>query len=55
MIHPADPGGRSGKYIYDVAKGEFKGLSATKNEQLLSKPEIQQAIQKGLRYLGVTQ
>jgi hypothetical protein len=26
----------SGKYIYDVGKGEFKGLSATQNRQLLS-------------------
>ena len=45
----------TGKYIYDVGKREFKGLSATKNEQLLSRPEVQQAIQKGLKYLGAAQ
>jgi RHS repeat-associated protein len=45
----------SGKYIYDVAKGEFQGLSKTQNGQLLSKSEVQQAIQKGLKYLGVGQ
>jgi RHS repeat-associated protein len=45
----------SGKYIYDVAKGEFQGLSKTQNGQLLSRPEVQQAIQKGLKYLRVGQ
>lgn len=45
----------SGKYIYDITKKEFQGLSKTANENLLSKPEVQQAIEKGLKYLGVEQ
>jgi RHS repeat-associated protein len=45
----------AGKYIYDVGKGEFQGLSATQNRELLSQPEVQQAIQKGLKYLGAAQ
>lgn len=44
----------TGKYIYDVATGEFKGLSSTASKQLLSKPGVQEAIDKGLRYLGTS-
>ena len=50
QIHYQDS---TGKYIYDVQSGRFQGLSETKNQQLLSRPEIQQAIQKGLKYLGM--
>jgi RHS repeat-associated protein len=42
------------KYIYNVESGEFEGLSSTQSKQLLSKPEVQQAIDKGLKYLGVS-
>jgi RHS repeat-associated protein len=42
------------KYIYNVESGEFEGLSNTQSKQLLSKPEVQQAIDKGLKYLGVS-
>jgi RHS repeat-associated protein len=42
------------KYIYDVESGQFEGLSNTQSKQLLSKPEVQQAIDKGLKYLGVS-
>jgi RHS repeat-associated protein len=52
QIHFQD---NSGKYKYDVAKKEFTGLSATKNKELLSSPGVQEAIQKGLKYLGVAQ
>jgi filamentous hemagglutinin len=45
----------SGKYIYDLVKKEFQGLSKTANENLLAKPEVQQAIQKGLQYLGMSE
>jgi RHS repeat-associated protein len=52
QIHYQDGGG---KYIYDVGTGQFQGLSKTKSDELLSKPEVQAAIQKGLKYLGVGQ
>jgi RHS repeat-associated protein len=42
----------SGKYIYNVGSGEFEGLSASQSKQLMSKPGVQEAIQKGLKYLG---
>jgi hypothetical protein len=51
QIHYQDD---TGKYIYDIAKKEFEGLSNTANENLLGKPGVQDAIQKGLKYLGVT-
>ena len=40
------------KYIYDVESGEFEGLSQTQSKQLLSKPGVKDAIEKGLRFLG---
>jgi hypothetical protein len=52
QIHYQDA---TGKYIYDINTGEFQGMSATKNLDLLSRPEVQRAIQKGLQYLGVGQ
>jgi len=49
QIHYQDA---TGKYIYDTETGQFTGLSQTKNAQLLSRAEVQDAIQKGLKYLG---
>ena len=43
----------TGTHIYDVETGQFEGLSRTKNADLLSRPEVQDAIQKGLKYLGM--
>ena len=51
QIHYQDS---TGKYIYDPETGTFEGLSATKNEQILGERSVQAAIQKGLRYLGVS-
>lgn len=42
----------SGKYIYNVETGEFEGLSNTQSKQLMSKPGVQEAIEKGMKYLG---
>jgi RHS repeat-associated protein len=50
QIHYQDSS--NNKYIYDVKTGQFEGLSNSQSKQLLSKPEVQQAIQKGLNYLG---
>ena len=50
QIHYQDA---TGKYIYDVSTGEFRGMSKTKNAELLSRPEVRDAIRKALTYLGV--
>lgn len=56
------PGQRAGQihyqegnntYYYDFETGQFQGLSRTKNADLLSRPVVQDAIQKGLKYLGM--
>ncbi len=52
QIHYQD---ETGKYIYNVDNGRFEGLSSAKNAQLLDRPEIMTAIQKGLKYLGESQ
>jgi hypothetical protein len=43
----------SGKYLYDFERGQFQGMSRTKSAELLSGPEVQDAIQKGLKYFGM--
>jgi RHS repeat-associated protein len=50
QIHYQDA---SGKYLYDFETGQFQGMSRTKSAELLSRPEVQDAIQKGLKYLGM--
>jgi RHS repeat-associated protein len=41
------------KFQYNFETGKFDGLSNTKNENLLSEPDVQQGIQKGYKYLGL--
>ena len=43
----------SGKYLYDFERRQFHGMSCTKSAELLSRPEVQDAIQRGLKYLGM--
>jgi len=38
--------------IYDPATRKFQGLSDAKNTELLSRPDVQEAIKKALKYLG---
>jgi len=52
MIHFQEGPEGSTQYIYDIKTGEFKGLSVTKNRELLANPRVQAAIQKALKYLG---
>ncbi|HLP66061.1 MAG TPA: hypothetical protein VK181_00925 [Rhizobium sp.] len=52
QIHVQMGGRGSMHHVYDSASGSFKGLSARQNSELLSRPEVQRAIVKGLNYLG---
>jgi hypothetical protein len=49
QIHYQDA---TGKYIYDIKSGQFRGLDAAKNGRLLKQTSVQNAIAKGLHYLG---
>ncbi|WP_275789357.1 hypothetical protein [Pararhizobium gei] len=53
QVHVQMGGRGSTQHVYDPATGSFRGLSARQNSDLLSKPEVQRAIQKGLGYLGM--
>jgi penicillin V acylase-like amidase (Ntn superfamily) len=58
-----DPGGRPGqlhlqdysgnKYQYDFKTGQFTGLSNRMARTMANDPAVQQAINKGLQYLGM--
>ncbi|WP_170855020.1 RHS repeat-associated core domain-containing protein [Xaviernesmea oryzae] len=52
QIHLQTGARGSEHYIYDSESGNFRGLSARENRDLLSRPEVQKAISKGLGYLG---
>jgi RHS repeat-associated protein len=50
QIHYQDKNNK--KYLYEADKKAFKGASDSLNKELLSRPEIQKAIQKALKILG---
>jgi filamentous hemagglutinin len=53
QIHYQDA--NDAKFQYNFEKGEFEGLSNTHNKNLLENPDVQNAIQKGFKYLGINQ
>jgi hypothetical protein len=55
QIHYQEGGKGATQYIYDPVTKAFRGLSETKNSELLSRPEVQKAIEKALRFLGEDQ
>jgi RHS repeat-associated protein len=50
QIHYQDKDNK--KYLYNPVRKEFIGASKSLNKELLRRPEIQKAIQKGLKLLG---